>query len=252
MAKGGQLRSATTLLFVVAAIFGAPAIGQDIKECIPIKDNAKRLACFDRVTRSETSRKSAEPKVAAPAAKTLAPLELKGVRPAMTMKDVEALYPDFSKNCSNQSTATGVIICMHSLPEGRYATSSYGKEREEKYPELKSFAGQRIKYFAVSMRGELIESARVSLPNSAWLLVTTALREKFGPPAATETGTVQNRAGATFEQEELTWRDADIYLTAKKRGSDIDTMAIELRSLETDRSAVEAVKSKAKEGAKDL
>jgi hypothetical protein len=183
-----------------------------------------------------------------------APLEIKEIRIGMSLKDVDALYPAFSRSCAeSRPTPSGAIICMHSIPsEINEAKSAILREEANKYPALKSFAGQRVKFISLLKVNEQVQSVRVSLPTDGWAVILGAMTEKFGPPASSLNSTVQNRAGASFEQTIVTWKANGQYLVAKKLGSDINHMAIALGSEAADATLMESTKEKSKAGAKDL
>lgn len=183
-----------------------------------------------------------------------APLEIKEIRVGMSFKDVDALYPAFSKNCAeSRPTSSGAIGCMHYVPpELHEAGAASLREQANKYPALKSFAGQRVNYISLLKLNEQVQSVSVSLPTKGWAVILGALTEKFGPPTSSINSTVQNRAGASFGQTIATWKADGQYLIAQKLGSNINNMAISLGSEAADATLMESAKEKSKEGAKDL
>lgn len=243
--------------FIVLAAHGAEPVST--KTCTTIKENAKRLACFDAARKAELSLPTPPPPQAAT---TLVPLEVKELRLGMNTTEVDAIVPGFSKTCG-KNQQLNVIRCTHTIPivptyvdvmlkTTTEETIKRLQAQADAYPKLKTFADAPVKNFTVQKRDDMVASISLSLNNSSWLIVTQALMEKYGKPFSKESGTVQNRAGATFDQEKIIWRNGDQYVVAEKRTSQLDTMSIGLRSDKGDSETVEAVKDIVKKGAKDL
>jgi hypothetical protein len=53
--------------------------------------------------------------------------------------------------------------------------------------------------------------------------VKEALLKRLGAPVSDATGTVQNRMGATFEQESITWKLPHVVVSLTQRGTDVNT-----------------------------
>lgn len=55
-------------------------------------------------------------------------------------------------------------------------------------------------------------------PPISFIRISKGIEDRLGPPTNTITGTVQNRMGATFDQEERTWDLPNVEVVIQKRG----------------------------------
>ncbi|MBI3374982.1 MAG: hypothetical protein HY017_24940 [Betaproteobacteria bacterium] len=263
------MKTALAILgFMALAAHGAEP--PSAKTCATIKENPKRLACFDAASKADLSAPKPPPP---PAATTLVPLEVKELRLGMNRDEVEAIIPGFSRTCGGIRELKDVS-CTHTIPivpsdidvitqkildGGRGIKGAMMEaDRKEKlevanrYPKLTTFADAPVKSFTVRKRNDVVASVSVTLDTTSWIVVTQALLAKYGKPFSSVNGTVQNRAGANFDQEKMTWRNGDQYVVAEKRTTQLDTMRIALQSDKGDAEDGEAVKDIGKKRAKDL
>jgi hypothetical protein len=66
-----------------------------------------------------------------------------------------------------------------------------------------------------------------SFPEGNFPDIRSALIARLGPPTSHREGTVQNRFGANFDQEVLTWEGKDTRTELRRRSSDITTSALD-------------------------
>jgi hypothetical protein len=167
----------------------------------------------------------------------IAAADIKGLTIGMDRAAVQSRLPE--------------MFCMPSkeIPGREVCVNQRGKSA--KLGDLETYAGQAIDSFGVSFQGGKLRHISLRLSTSKFLPVSTALSEKYGSPAI-EKSTVQNRMGATFDQEEHTWKDGDDRLVARKRGSKLDLMEVTLSSESATRQDAEEAKARAKDASKDL
>ena len=174
----------------------------------------------------------------------------------MQFSEVSILYPEFEKTCSKPKEESNCTICMHSIPKSgrtpQRRPDHYGVVQFNKYPALQSFGSAAISYFAVMQVDNVVSEVSLKLSNSDWLVSKNALIEKFGAPHSSESSTIQNRAGASFDQEVLSWDDGDLMLTATKRSSSVDDMSVRLGSRTAMIDANKKMQEDAKVQAKNL
>jgi hypothetical protein len=80
--------------------------------------------------------------------------------------------------------------------------------------------------------------------------VRTAFVGKYGPPTRSVTSTVQNRMGASFEQEVLTWDGPNVYIALNRFGSNV-TEGVFVVSTQSYRQAKDAANVSAQKKLKD-
>lgn len=170
-------------------------------------------------------------------------MDIKGVSIGMSRADVMGRFPKLFCNTPRPS----VEVCgdFRSDPTARHP-------RAFAHDELKTYAGEKVNGFFVHMAAGRVTGVSVRLSGSSYLPVKTTLAEKFGQAASTEHSTIQNRMGAKFDQEEVTWRDGDQRLVAKRRGSNLTEMEVALRSEAADAAQAETLKERAKGATNDL
>jgi hypothetical protein len=238
------------LLAAVCILANTASAQSGATPCASIKENAKRLACYDKA--HETAQKLLPP--APVITKPRAPLELKGVDTSSQMEQINALYPDFDKNCSTDP-ATQTRGCLHLIPDAKDLLKGgrYTLERFHRYPDLQQFGGVPVKYFSVIFGpNPTPQAVSVTVSTTHWRIVKDALIEKYGPPQSATDSTIQNRAGASFDQEVLLWTDGDKLLQASKRGRSVEDASVTLTSKVAAEAAADAAKKAAKENAKAL
>jgi hypothetical protein len=98
----------------------------------------------------------------------------------------------------------------------------------------------------------VIESIRVSFPISGYDTAAGALKLKYGAPTTTDNTPSQNRMGASFDNERLTWSLPTGTISVSKRGSKIDESRLTMTSARYQTYLQEAEAARIKKGAKEL
>ena len=171
---------------------------------------------------------------------------LKGLRPDLAREEVEKVYPDLAKRCSTLK-GRNVVSCYYAPP----------KPELEKYrpriADLDTLAGEPVKNWLLILDPQsAVDSVAVTLFTPSFDRVVGALTERYGKPSNTETSVVQNRAGASFDQVEVTWKIGDSHLVVNKRSSTIDEMSVSLSTRSRIAEWAQREKGKTKDAAKDL
>lgn len=135
-----------------------------------------------------------------PSAVAKAPLELKGVRLGMTYDDLVAAYP-----AGEQSPMRPRENGMSCLSGNTFCTVNVG-----------TVAGVSS-VLQVSLReGKVSDAYMGRITPGEFDGVVAALQEKFGPPASTMQGFVQNRMGGKFDNPAYVWDFPEGKLLATK------------------------------------
>lgn len=172
------------------------------------------------------------------------PLELKGLYPGQALADAASHAPGLMLSCGWASDSKARQTCYYRPP------SKYSKEPP--VPALETVAGRAtISWFLMARDGALA-SLTATIHSNHFDSIAAALREKFGQEESREASTIQNRAGASFDQVELEWRRGDRTLMLKKRAGKVDTGRIYLVSDQELRDSKAEREKGAKEAAKDL
>lgn len=135
-----------------------------------------------------------------PNAGAKAPLELKGIRLGMTYDELVAAYPN-----GEQSPMRPRANGMSCLSGNTFCTVDVG-----------TVAGV-TSVLQVSLReGKVADAYMGRITPGEFDGVVAALQEKFGPPATTTQGSVQNRMGGKFDNPAYMWDFPDGKLIATK------------------------------------
>lgn len=174
------------------------------------------------------------------------PIDIKGIRPGMTLEEADTALPAFSSLCFVRPVergGDGSKNCIH------VTKSRHGN----RLPALDTFAGVPTQSVFARIKGDKLADIAVDLASDHFTRVALALQEKWGKPHSETTGTIQNRAGANFDQVEMVWRSGDYILTATKRRGRVDRMSILLTTATAVREgAQELLQERPKQDAKDL
>lgn len=175
-------------------------------------------------------------------------LDLKGLKPGMTLAEVRAIVPSLDQLCEGQKPLpNGSTLCPY-FPLG----GQIGKLRGSNVPALNTFANHEIKNMGIFHDGERLVLVMVTLDGAAFDDLHEALAAKFGKPFASDKSTVQNRMGASFDQVQTLWTAGDTFLRIKKRASKLDEMLLTLGSQSGTEERAEKKKEHARSNAKDL
>jgi hypothetical protein len=141
-------------------------------------------------------------------------LRLKGLYPGITLEKADEYHPGIATHCKGTSALSdSVFQCTVS------SSTSIGSLR---FGALDTLAEQRVDFWSISGKGDVIWAISVSLDSSAAMKVGAALAEKykFGVVSAP---IMTNRMGAKFENLTRTWRSGDLMLRVAEYGSSLDT-----------------------------
>lgn len=119
--------------------------------------------------------------------------------------------------------------------------------------EFKSFGGSppNIYIFHFSPAGKL-GSITVDLPSDAYSDVIAVTKEKFGPPKSVKRSPVQNRMGATFMDETVTWKRGGEIIMVMKYSSGLSNMIFILSTEQYLAAEEKRIKEREKTRALDL
>lgn len=95
---------------------------------------------------------------------------------------------------------------------------------------MNTLAGQRPKYWSVQTRDRAVASTSLAMSSDSFDAIVQAMREKFGKESSLKRGTIKNRMGASFDQEEVRWTRGGRILALTKRSHTVDEMQIMLIS----------------------
>lgn len=124
-------------------------------------------------------------------------------------------------------------------------------DRDPVWP-VREFAGHKagsvgFSYFA----GKLVK-ADATLPVFAFRDIVEGLTAKYGPPSSNTTEQVQNRMGATFLNEIVSWRRGNATLSVTKYTTDLETARYSLTADGYWQEVEKRRATKAKDAAKSL
>lgn len=170
------------------------------------------------------------------------PPSLKGLAPGMTKAQLAEVLPGITDACMPTSKEAGNEGCLY-----------YPKRSRARNPAFDTLAGGDVETWFAIVREGIATSIMVTMQTGNFDRVAAALSEKWGKPSASESSTVQNRMGATFDQTTITWRVDGSVVTAKRRSSKIDQMSVSLTTeKEIAESGRERREVRPKADAKDL
>lgn len=107
-------------------------------------------------------------------------------------------------------------------------------------------------YIAVTFKEEKLVAAQVTFAAGDFEEVLASMRERFGTPREDEASTVQNRAGASFDNRQVTWARDGALLLLTKRAGNVDEAQMTLQGVEYLKQQSEERAQRIKEGAKGL
>lgn len=172
------------------------------------------------------------------------PLSLKGIAPGMTVEQVDAQHPGLAAKCGVWKD--GGSRCTYS------AAREAGRSGAGAIPSLTTLAGINVELWLIRLREGKVASVTVGGSSKDFDRLIAAISEKHGKPTTLTESTIQNRAGASFDQVEAQWIIADTSLQIRKRSGNVDRMMVTLGS-KTDRELMEKERQEnAKKDATDL
>ena len=135
-----------------------------------------------------------------------AELDIKGLKPGMSLEQIKELFPDF--HCIEADTTDADMVCDA--------------------PRYYAGANSEISVFLLDNKVMIII---VTFESGSFDDVISALKEKFGKPALILKNPVQNMMGATFVNHSILWIKGDKHLTAKRYDSKITESSVMLSSV---------------------
>jgi hypothetical protein len=115
-----------------------------------------------------------------------------------------------------------------------------------------NYGGVLPTFMVVTFRRREFVHVRVTFPEPRFRALREAMTTRFGPPISSKTEVLQNRMGASFESERMSWARDDALLTLAQRSSRLDEGSVSLTSKNFLQSMKEEDKNEAKARAKDL
>jgi hypothetical protein len=116
-----------------------------------------------------------------------------------------------------------------------------------------TIAGVQLKTMLLGFHNDRLTSIFLVFDHNSFRIVTDALREKYGPPNSEENDAVQNRAGATFDNKKLVWKNATgDMMRASERFSKITESSVGFYSADYQRLFLERKAEDQKGRVKDL
>ena len=148
------------------------------------------------------------------------------------------------------------------LNGGALAAKHPCKPLEEKYRELgditcasykaETVAGAPVISAIYYFKADKLVRVNLSFATEDFLRIATALEERFGKPRATERPIIQNRAGATFENDVRSWRIGTDTVEVRKYAGHVTDGVLLYDSQKAISGAKARTKQQASEGKKDL
>lgn len=155
---------------------------------------------------------------AALASQAAPPIEVKGLRPGMTLAATRAAYPGI--RCEG-ATEKDLAWCSYD--------SGVAEILRQQVEQLDTIAGQPVLHWGIQFApGDLLGRITVTMAPAFFDSVEVSLKEKFGKPARAKVVTLQNAFGAKFQGRELTWTQGDDFLVVKEFDGSRDTMTLSL------------------------
>lgn len=174
------------------------------------------------------------------------PLELKGLQIGVsTSADLRTKFP-----------ATEMVGGYATLRSDDHIASKCGRQgwgpcNSAAMDELRVAGGTPGNY-TIRLLDSVIESIEVKFNYGGYDVAAGALKEKYGSPTTTDSSPSQNRMGATFANERLTWSHPTGMIAITKRGAKIDESRLTMVSARYLAYQRDAEAAKIKKGAKEL
>lgn len=157
--------------------------------------------------------------------------EFKGIRPGMAYADLAA---NPKLRCEERKND----------PVAEYAcTLNYG--------EKETIAGTPVKFLAVFVLSGKVTTLTASFDTSQYLQVKLALIEKYGTGEVTDSE-IQNRMGASFDNQKVEWTGKDATMRLDKRSGKIDTGRFTIQAKASTEEFKRRMLKDSKDHAKDL
>jgi hypothetical protein len=180
--------------------------------------------------------------------------DFKGVPLGSSVEAVQSKYPEFYCEKTPRNPLGDAACHLEEeqkcfLEQGPYPDNRSCRDAVKK---ARTYAGVAAAHIDLRFYEDKLSMASVTFAPDRFSDVVAAVREKYGEPHSTNTESVSNRAGATFENHIYEWKKAGTTIRAEKYSSRLDRAAIKIFSDSFFTEFEKRKGTKAKEGAKDL
>lgn len=155
------------------------------------------------------------------------PLDFKGIPLGSSDDALRQKFPELRCNVPMQKAQTESMRSIKEYWERKATEADLVCQRAFADPEppwpLRDFAGHKAGSVSfVYLAGKLM-MAEATLPAFAFRDIVEGLTQKYGPPSTSATEILQNRMGATFQNEIVTWRRHNGEIRVSKYDRDLET-----------------------------
>jgi hypothetical protein len=177
--------------------------------------------------------------------------EVKGIAFGISQKEFETKFPLAWCHAPKQRAMADVMcggVRENIKCDVRGAPKTCAEERDKLY----TFGGVPMNSIMANFYNDALASVRISFSAKDFDSVYAALTTRYGKPDELKTESIQNRAGAVFENTIASWRKGDSNLWVRRYSGNLDTSAADYT---LDSSIAEFKKRQgdtAKKGASDL
>jgi hypothetical protein len=171
------------------------------------------------------------------------PLTFKGFQLGATRAEFLAPFSALASSCKDDN--------CHGFPAKDCATASPESPRH-KQCEPFTYAGIYPETMSATFRDDRLVSVLLVYASEKFEQMKAAMLERFGPPQDTKTEMLQNRMGASFENQSLTWLQGDALLQLSQRFNRVDQGMIGLVSKQHVERRKNERKDETKARAKDM
>lgn len=160
-------------------------------------------------------------------------LEFKGLRIGSSPDELKAKYPEL--RCTEPKVAAVVErspFKEHWERQKIYADLQCNTVSDPRLPltALSNIVGHRARSFNFNFMNGKLERAYATISAAAFDALISGLISRYGPPSSRKYTAVQNRMGAQFQNEKLTWKEGNASIEVEKYYTDIETSIYELSS----------------------
>jgi hypothetical protein len=173
------------------------------------------------------------------------PLEIKGVPIGASMDELQAKIPGFT--CA----ASGCILLVSSYVSKQCGSGASSNCLLKAWEPLK-FGPAFPKYYRAEFKDGKLARVSVTIDQGLAGQVIIALTEKYGKPSTDDVKSIQNRAGATFDNRVATWVRDDGEIKVEQRSGSINDGDVTISAKGYNEAATKEIVDKAKASAKGL
>ncbi len=178
------------------------------------------------------------------------PLEFKGVPIGATKAELLATLPGFK--CNGQFCFWFLQLEPDRVCKPLSDMSDRNRKCREQAILTSRFGPGATKDYTVRIVEDRVASVAITIYETSFDITVAALTEKYGRPTVDETSTVQNRAGATFDNRRVAWKRPDGAIIAQQRSTSVDESVVHMTTHAAADVAAKERANEAKSGAKRL